>query len=156
VQNLYTSNHPPEDSHPVPAIERKFKRHLDSLASVFDFIEHFVAQEGIDEEAKRAFDLAVDELFTNTVKYHPENPHDISIELRVDGEDFSLRLIDFDVDPFDITQKPDPELNKPLHERTPGGLGVYLTRKFVDNVEYQYLDRTSIITLKKSIGRKNV
>jgi serine/threonine-protein kinase RsbW len=145
-----------EGSSLLPSIERKFKRHLDSLTSIFEFIEHFVAQEGIDEEAKRAFDLAVDELFTNTVKYHPGNPHDISIELRADGANFALLLTDFDVDPFDITQKPDPELNKPLHERTPGGLGIYLTRKFVDNVEYQYLDRTSIITLKKSIRRKNV
>jgi anti-sigma regulatory factor (Ser/Thr protein kinase) len=140
----------------VSAVERKFKRHIDSLAKVFEFIDQFSAQEKVDDDARRAFDLAVDELFTNTVKYHPSNPNDVSIELKIENQTMFLILTDFDVDSFDLTKKADPELTGSLEERTPGGLGIYLTKKVVDDVQYQYHNRTSRITLKKSLRRKNV
>lgn len=140
------------------AIERKFKRHLDSLAKVFEFIDQFVAQENIDDATKGAFDLAVDELFTNTVRYHSSNPNDVSIALRTENQEMYLTLTDFDVDSFDLTKKADPDLSGSLKDRTPGGLGIYLTKKVVDDVQYQYnnTNRTSVITLKKTFRRKIV
>lgn len=140
----------------MPTVERKFTRHLDSLAKVFEFIDRFVEQEKIDDDAKRAVYLAVDELFTNTVKYHPTNPNDISIQLRADGETMILELVDHDVEPFDLTRKPDPDLAASLDERKPGGLGIFLTKKVVDDIHYRHHDKRSIITLKKSFRRKNV
>ena len=140
----------------MSAVEQKFKRHLDSLAKIFEFIDLFAAQENIDDEATRAIHLAVDELFTNTVKYHPANPNDVSIELRTEEQTIFLRLTDFDVDPFDLTKKPDPDLTGSLMDRTPGGLGIYLGKKVVDDIQYQYKDRTSTITLKKNLRKKNV
>ena len=140
----------------MPAIERKFKRHIDSLAKVFEFIDQFIAQERVDDDAKHAMDLAVDELFTNTVRYHPSNPNDVSIELRTENQTLFLILTDFDVDSFDLTKKADPDLTGSLKERTPGGLGIYLTKKVVDDVQYQYHNRTSVITLKKSFRRMDV
>jgi len=57
---------------------------------------------------------------------------------------------------FDITKKPDPYLGASLDDRKPGGLGIFLTKKLVDDVQYHYRDRTSTITLKKKIRKKNV
>lgn len=140
----------------MSAVERQFRRNLDSLAKVFEFIDQFIVQENIDDDTRRAFDLAVDELFTNTVRYHPSNPNEVSIELRTENQTMFLTLKDFDVDSFDLTKKADPDLTGSLKERTPGGLGIYLTKKVVDDVQYQYHNRTSVITLKKSFRRKNV
>jgi len=140
----------------VAAEQRKFKRHMDSLARIFEFVGEFFEREQVDAETKHAFDLAVDELFTNTVKYHPSNPNEISIELRAENQTMILTLKDFDVDSFDLTKKPDPNLGASLKDRSPGGLGIYLTKKVVDEVQYEYHDRTSVITLKKSFRRKNV
>jgi serine/threonine-protein kinase RsbW len=155
-QNLYTSHHPLEEPRPVLAQERKFKRHIDSLAGVFEFIDQFITAEGIDEDTKHAFDLAVDELFTNTVKYHPDNPNEVSVGLRTEDQTMVLQLTDFDVESFDLTKKNDPDLSGSLKDRTPGGLGIYLTKKVVDEVQYEYHDRISVVTLKKSFRRKNV
>ena len=140
----------------MSAVEQKFKRDIDSLAKIFEFIDQFSAQELVDDDSQRAFDLAVDELFTNTVKYHPSNPHDVSIELKTENQSMYLILTDFEVDSFDVTKKADPELSGSLEDRTPGGLGIYLTKRVVDEVQYQYHNRTSIITLRKSFRRKNV
>jgi len=65
-------------------------------------------------------------------------------------------LIDREVEPFDITELEDPDLKGSLQERRPGGLGIYLTKNVVDAVQYEYRNRTSIITLTKNLGRKNV
>ena len=140
----------------MPFFGKKFKRHLNSLAEVFDFIDGFFEREQIDDASRRAISLAVDELFTNMVKYDPKNPNEITIELRVVNQDLLVTLIDRDVAPFDITKKPDPYLGASLNERKPGGLGIFLTKKLVDDVQYHYQDRTSTITLKKKIRKNNV
>lgn len=137
-------------------MERKFKRDLRSLEKVFDFIDNFIAKEGIDHSVKNAFYLAVDELFTNMVRYHPKNRNDISLTLKKEKNKVIIRLIDRDVEPFDITKSKDPNIQASLDERSPGGLGIYLTKNVVDNIQYEYRDRTSIITLTKNLGRKHV
>jgi len=135
---------------------KKFRRHLDSLSEIFDLIDRFVEQQHIDDAARRAISLAVDELFTNMVKYDPKNPNDITIELQVDDQNLLVTLIDRDAARFDIKKNPDPYLGASLDERKPGGLGIFLTKNVVDDVQYQYQDRTSTITLKKNFRKKNV
>jgi anti-sigma regulatory factor (Ser/Thr protein kinase) len=129
---------------------------MDSLAQIFDFIDHFVDEERVSDDARNAVFLAVDELFTNMVKYHPTNSSDVSIKLSTEGQTMIVQLVDQNVDPFDVTKKPDPDLSGSLDDREPGGLGIFLTKKFIDDVQYQHGDRTSTIILKKNFGRKNV
>jgi len=140
----------------VPSVQRKIKRHLDSLVEVFDFIDQFATRENIDDDTTGVVCLAVEELFTNMIKYEGANSNDISMELRVDGEAVIVQLVDHDVEPFDMTKRPAPDLGASLKDRKPGGLGIFLTQKLVDDMRYQYVDRTSIITLKKNFRRKYV
>ena len=140
----------------MPSVQRKFKRHLDSLAEVFVFIDQFVTRESVDDDAAGVVCLAVEELFTNMIKYEGANSNDVSMELRVDGEVIIVQLVDHDVGPFDMTKRPAPDLGASLKDRKPGGLGIFLTQSLVDDMQYQYLDRTSTITLKKNFRRKHV
>ena len=140
----------------MPSVQKQFKRQLDSLVAVFDFIDQFVTRENVDDDATGVVCLAVEELFTNMIKYEGVNSNDISLELRVDGEMIIVQLVDHDVEPFDMTKRPVPDLGALLKDRKPGGLGIFLTQKLVDDMQYQYVDRTSIITLKKIFRRKYV
>lgn len=140
----------------MSSLRKKFRRHLDSLAEIFDLIDRFVEQEQIDDAARRAVSLAVDELFTNMVKHDPENANDIMIELQVDDHNLLVTLIDRNTARFDITKKPDPYLGSSLEKRRPTGLGIFLTKNVVDDVQYQYHDGTSTITLKKNLRKRSV
>ena len=140
----------------MPSIQKHFTRHLDSLAPVFELLDEFAAGARVDDESKNAISLAVDELFTNMVRYHPDNANAITLELRVVDDTAVVHLIDRDVDKFDPTRKPDPYLGASLDERTAGGLGIFLVKKLMDDVQYRYGDRTSIIIMKKKFRRKNV
>ena len=67
-----------------------------------------------------------------------------------------MSLTDFDTEPFDITQTNEVDVNKRIEERKPGGLGLHLTKRMVDKIDYDYKDRKSKITLIKNLEKKDV
>ena len=53
--------------------------------------------------------------------------------------------------PYDPLARQDPDLSLPAEEREIGGLGIYMTKKLMDEVRYEYLDGQNILTLKKKL-----
>ena len=132
-------------------MERSFKRSYSSLPPVFAFLGEFFAAEAIDRSRNQTIDLAVEELFTNLVKYNTGSTRDISISLHREREQVEVTLTDFDVEPFDITRMKEVQIDRPLAERKPGGLGIHLVRKMVDSISYSYDNRTSRTTFIKRL-----
>lgn len=95
--------------------------------------------------------LAVEELFTNMVKYNPENSADVLICLEHGGKGLRVKMTDFGVKPFDFTKLKEVDVNKRIEERTPGGLGIFLTRKLVDEIHYEYVNGNNVITFVKNV-----
>jgi hypothetical protein len=62
--------------------ERSFPRTFASLADIFAFTTEFFGREAIAETHRFAVDFAIEELFTNMVKYNAGNPHQIRIGLQ--------------------------------------------------------------------------
>ena len=63
---------------------------------------------------------------------------------------FSITFVDQGI-PFDPLSRKDPDTSLGLEEREIGGLGIFLVRKTMDDVSYQYRDGKNILCLKKSI-----
>jgi anti-sigma regulatory factor (Ser/Thr protein kinase) len=124
------------------------------LGEIFAFVRDYFARERIETDPLFVFCLAAEELFTNMVKYSPEGASEIEIELRKTGNELQLSLNDFDVDEFDVTQAPPAQVDAPLQERRPGGLGLHLVRKLTDSVTYEYRNRQSRITVTKKLGQE--
>jgi sigma-B regulation protein RsbU (phosphoserine phosphatase) len=133
-------------------VQRYFKRSFDSLDSVFRFIEDFLRAKSIDPGLREPVDFIVEELFTNMVKYNPDNAHDIALALGCSPDRLTVRLIDFDVDPFDVTRAPAVDIDKPLQDRQIGGLGLHIVRQMADTLRYEFADRRSTITFTMSLG----
>jgi anti-sigma regulatory factor (Ser/Thr protein kinase) len=79
----------------------------------------------------------MEELFTNMVKYNPDNSNDILLDVETSAGGVIVRMTDYDVDAFDVTQPRRVNLDAPLDERTPGGLGLHLIQKMVDSLKYE-------------------
>ena len=128
---------------------RKFVRSYDSLKEIFDFTEEFFETENIAEVTRYPVHFALEELFTNMVKYNPGNKHDIQLDIERGESDVTVTITDFDVDAFDVTAKRKVDTESSLADRPIGGLGLHLIRHMVDTLNYNYADRQSRITFTK-------
>jgi anti-sigma regulatory factor (Ser/Thr protein kinase) len=137
---------------------RAFGRSFDALERIFEFTSEFFARQGIDPRLLPTVDLVVEELFTNMVKYGAGA--DAGTEVSIDMTDIDggveVTLTDFGVEPFDVTLAPDADIDMPVAERRPGGLGLHLIRRLVDAWSYEYCRerRESRITFRKTLAGK--
>jgi anti-sigma regulatory factor (Ser/Thr protein kinase) len=132
-------------------MEKSFRRATESLEGIFAFLQDFAAAEGLDESVTYIMNLVIEELFTNMVKYSPGGSAEIPISLEREGGRLIMRLVDRDVEEFDITKTKKVNTDLPLEERKPGGLGLHLIKHMVDEIDYQYKDSSSVITIAKNL-----
>jgi len=122
------------------------ERSIDELPRIVAFTEAFFKAADVQEKLRFTVDLLIEEVFVNLVKYNVST-HKILLELTPFGHGVKLRFTDFDVDKFDPRDAPQVDIEAPLSERTPGGLGVYLSLKIADHIDYEYNKRTSQLTI---------
>ena len=72
------------------------------------------------------------------------------MEVSDDPVTVTLTFIDQGV-PYDPLKRKEPDVTLPAEERDIGGLGIFLTKKTMDDVSYEYKDGQNILTLKKKI-----
>ncbi|MBN1480633.1 ATP-binding protein [candidate division KSB1 bacterium] len=137
-------------------MRKKFKRDINSLTEIFIFLDEFVAHHKLDESISFVLQLAVEEIFTNMVKYDVQNPSDIDISLAQDADQVVIELFNPDAESFDIHQAKEYDPSLPLNKREPGGVGIHLVKKFINKIEYDYKDGISKITLIKYLEKPHV
>lgn len=110
----------------------------------------------LDEEMSYTINLAIEELFTNMVKYNADNPNHILIDIVKEDDKIIITLTEFDTEPFYIEKVRTYNNKQPLEERPVGGLGIHLIKKMIDHIDYEYKDRKSTITLVKRLRKAYV
>lgn len=131
-------------------MRESFERSVRSLDAIVAMTGRFFAAERIDPRHRFAVDLAIEELFTNLVKYQPEGADEILVSLERDGDRLTIEIQDFGVDRFDPTTV-EGDVDPPIERIRPGGLGLRLVRRLMDEIRYRYRDRTGTITLTKHL-----
>jgi len=132
-------------------MQKEYKRNFDQIREIVADTERFFAEENIAPSLRTKVDLSLEELFVNMVTYNTESERDIRIEMRAIDQGIEVSLTDYDVERFDPTHSPEVDVDAPLAERTPGGLGLYLVLKMADSIHYEYHDRKSKITFTNRI-----
>ena len=132
-------------------MRRDFKRHLDSLAPLYEFSETIMAEQNLPDGVRFPVHLAMEELFVNMVHYNPTVTTDIEVTVSVDDK-VTVSLVDNGGTEFEVTVKRDVDTDSPLEERKPGGLGVHLVQNLVDTLEYEYQDGRGEVIFTKGSG----
>jgi len=129
-------------------MEQKFKRNFDELKNIVAMTEVLFREEGLQADLRNVVDLATEELFVNMVTYNTESDEDILIQMKPHEHGVEVSLTDYDVERFDPASAGVGvvDIDAPLDDRTPGGLGLYLVLKMVDSIHYEYRRRQSKIT----------
>ncbi|MBI3004735.1 MAG: ATP-binding protein [Ignavibacteriales bacterium] len=134
-------------------MQKSFTRSTKALDEIFDFIGTFFREHKVGKEVAFSIKFAVEELFTNFVKYNLTSKSEISLNLSIEGKNLVVRLMDSEAQPFDPTKAPDPDLHAPLEQRRAGGLGIFLVKRMIDKIEYHHTDKMSTITLVQSLEK---
>ncbi len=128
---------------------------IDAVVDNVDIVREFTARllAGVDspEEAQLGLDLAVEEIFANIANYayYPQTGK-VTIHGCLTRECCKITLSFEDSGkPFNPLEKMDPNLDRINGKRQIGGLGIFLTRKMVDDIQYEYRDGKNILTLYK-------
>ena len=123
-----------------PSTETKtFPGRFESLAKITDFVIRAAKSAGLGPDAVFSVEMAVDEACANIIEhaYGGEGKGDIECTCQVDDAELTVTLRD-NGSPFDPSRVPEPDVNAPLEERDEGGLGLYLMRKVMDEVHFEF------------------
>ena len=132
--------------------ELKIKAVLENLPKVTQFIDEQLESKGCNPAIQIQMDVAVEEMYVNVANY-AYKPGTGSAEIEMDfssedGGSVTITIIDSG-EQFDPLKKPDPDVTLNAEERQIGGLGIFMVKKSMDNVEYEYKDGQNILKITK-------
>lgn len=125
----------------------------EALEAVQAFLEEQLEGWGCPPGFRMRFSLVAEEIFVNIAHYaYPDGAGDAVIGVQVSGQPpvLTLRFADRGI-PFDPLAQPEADITLPAQERPIGGLGIFLTRKIMDEAAYSYEDGQNILTLRKKL-----
>lgn len=123
-----------------------------NLDKVLEFIDKKLAKFECTGELKNKIDIAIEEVFVNISSYAYDEQGKVDIDCNVNQDTFMIEIEFKDMGrPYNPLKRADPDITKPIDEREIGGLGIFMTKKFMDEVEYKYEDNKNILIIRKKI-----
>lgn len=126
---------------------------VESIPVITEFVDEQLEQFGCPMKAQAQIDIAIDELFSNIVHYayHPgTGPATVRVEVVKKPLSVIITFIDQGV-PYDPLAKEDPDVTLSAEERNIGGLGIYIVKKNMNEITYEYKDGKNILKIRKEI-----
>ena len=124
-----------------------------SIPTIIDLINEELDQLGCSPKSKAQIDIAVDEVFSNIAQYaYGEAGGSATVGIAISEEPRMMTLVFKDQGmPYNPLENKDPNIDLPAEEREIGGLGIFMVKKTMDEVLYDFKDGQNILTLKKTI-----
>ena len=133
-------------------VEIELEATINNLAAATEFVTKQLEGVECSMGTQMQIELAVDEIFTNICMYAyaPKTGNAvISVDTDTPGI-VTLKFSDTGI-PYNPLEKEDPDTTLSASERKIGGLGIYLVKKSMDGMSYEYKDGHNILTLVKRI-----
>ena len=125
---------------------------LENLEKLMAFVDGALEEMGCSMKAQMQIDVAVDELFSNIAQYaYPQGGGDMTLAIEAEDGFVVLTFTDSGI-PYDPLSAEEPDVTLDADERPIGGLGIFLVRKTMDDVAYEYRDGHNVLTVRKAIG----
>ena len=126
---------------------------VENIEVVTDFVNEQLEALDCPMKAQMQIDIAIDELFSN-IAHYAYNPRvgnaTVCVEVIEDPLAVVITFIDNGV-PYDPLAKEDPDTTLSAEERKIGGLGIYMVKKTMDDITYEYKNGQNILTIKKKL-----
>ena len=125
-----------------------------NLLKVQSFIDELLEEADCPMLTQISIDVAVEELFVNIASYAYEQEIGIvtvQVELLKNPLSVEITFID-NGKQYDPLAKPDPDITLSAKQRKKGGLGIFMVKKSMDDMSYEFKDGKNILTIKKNLN----
>ena len=126
---------------------------IDNIDEVMEFVTEELEKLECSLKVQTQIETAVEELFVNiaTYAYKPdEGPATVRVEVEKEPPAISITFIDQGV-PYDPLAKTDPDVTLSAEDREIGGLGIFMVKESMDDIDYEYKDGKNILHIRKLI-----
>ena len=125
----------------------------ENLEEVLGFVDRHLEAMDCSPKVSVQIDVAVEELFVNIAHYaYSPGTGDATIDVEILKDPAAIAITFTDRGkPFDPLAKEDPDITLSAEERQIGGLGIYMVKKSMDEVVYEYKDGQNILRIKKDL-----
>ena len=137
----------------VNMINKTFPAKAEALSDVLGFVDQTLESYECPMKVQTAICVAIEEVFVNVAHYaYGEGEGDMTLGIGVNAEsrEITFRMTDKGT-PFNPLNKPDPDITLAAEDREVGGLGIFITKKTMDTVDYVYENGENILTMIKKI-----
>ena len=124
----------------------------ENLSIVNQMVDDFLADKKCSFKTRSQIEIAVEEIFINIARYaYPDGKGKVEIILNKNNDRFEMTFRDSGI-PYNPLEKPDPDTTLSAAQRQIGGLGIFLVKKIMDDVTYEYRDGHNVLTITKIIS----
>lgn len=130
----------------VPAV-------TEELDTVLAFIQNELSQIHCPPKIETQIAIAVEEIFVNIAHYayRPEvGDATICCQIQTPPIQISIAFLDSGK-PYDPLKNDDPDISLSAEDRRIGGLGIFMVKRMMDEVKYEYREGKNILTIQKAV-----
>lgn len=122
------------------------------IETVTEFVNAELEKMDCPMKARIQLDIAIDEIVSNIAYYaYGEKTGTVTVRIEALQEENGVQLMFLDSGvPYDPLTRQDPDISAEIEEREEGGLGIFLVRKTMDDMKYEYKDGQNCLTIRKS------
>ena len=124
---------------------------VDSIETFTDFVNEQLEALDCSMKIETQIDIALDELLSNIAHYaygSEIGQVTVRVEVYEAPSAISITFIDNGT-PYDPLKKADPDTTIPIDDREDGGFGIYMVKKSMDDIVYEYKNGQNVLTIKK-------
>ena len=124
---------------------------LEGMDLILSFVSFLLDSHGCSPQARTQLRMTMEELYVNVTLYaYPSGDGWAEIRGSVDDGMATFKLIDGGK-PFNPLEMDDPDTMLSGEERGIGGLGIFMVKTMVDELDYTYSDGCNRLTLRKQL-----
>ena len=133
--------------------ELTIKALVENVPVVTAFVDEELEGVNCPMKVQYQIDVAVDEVFSNIAMYAYEPAQgDATIRVEIDRNARVVSITFFDSGiPFNPMDREEPDTSLSVEEREIGGLGIFIVRKSMDEIFYEYKNGQNILRVLKKI-----
>lgn len=126
---------------------------IENMNTVTAFVDDFLDQIACPMKSKIQINIVIDEIFGNICHYAYKDSVG-AVTVRVESGNTPkavfLTFIDNGI-PYNPLETEDPDITSSSEERKIGGLGIYLVKKNMDEMKYEYVDQQNRLWMEKRL-----